>query len=290
MSSPRENIGPNILLVVAVRNEEENMLYFVDRINSLFIPDVTINILFIEDGSTDKTLTVLKSMKTKAENIDYTSLINPFGQGLALAWGIARGKADAVITIDVDGSHPIEIIKQMIEQYRQGLDVVQGIRVEYRRDSWYRQIASRIYFFIFSVVTGIDLQKQNVHFRLMNKKACGIFIRNQPWWYSLRTNFSRRDNIKTSYIPFIAPERTTGNSKYHFRRLFLFAFKSFLTLTKPKRFIVLLLLGLILTYLIYSVNLWFSVICLIFLIFLMFIYLKNRFTDYSTMVKENSPR
>jgi polyisoprenyl-phosphate glycosyltransferase len=287
MTSQKEIKVSDILLVIAVRNEEDIIPQFIDSINSLSIPGVNLNMIFIEDGSTDKTLTILNSIKNKEKNVNYISLINPFGQGMALARGIALAKSDAVITIDIDASHPIKLIQTMIQQYLLGYDVVQGIRIEYKRDSLYRQFASKIYFFILSLVTGIDLQKQNVHFRLMNKKAYEIFVSNKTWWYSLRTNFSRRDHIKTCYIPFTAPERTAGKSKFHFGRLMVFAFRSFLTLMKPLRFFILLLPFIGLIYLIYSINLWIGAICLILLIWLVTNYARNRFVDYSSLVKEN---
>jgi glycosyltransferase involved in cell wall biosynthesis len=275
-------------IVVAVRNEELTIIPFIESIRNINLPDSSVRMIFIEDGSTDNTLNLLNSLKYHSKDIDAISLINPFGQGVALAWGIARSKADAVISIDIDGSHPVEIIKEMIDKYHQGFDVVQGIRIAYRRDSWYRQVGSNIYFFIFSLVTGIDLHKQNVHFRLMNKKACDIFVRNKPWWYSLRTNFRSRDNIKTCYIPFTAPERASGKSKFNFGRLFVFAFRSFLTLTKPSRFIILLVPFIFFVCLIYSINLWISAIFLLLPISLGVNYIRIRFVDYSSLVKEKS--
>ncbi len=273
-------------IVVAVRNEELTLIHFVESIRSINVTDSSIRMIFIEDGSTDNTLTLLNSLKRDSKDIDAISLYNHFGQGVALAWGIVRSNADAVISIDADGSHPVEIIKEMIAKYHEGYDVVQGIRIEYRRDSLYRQVGSKIYFFFFSLVTGIDLNKQNVHFRLMNKKSRDIFINNKPWWYSLRTNFKRRDNIKTFYIPFTAPERASDKSKFNFSRLLFFAFRSFLTLTKPSRFFMLLMPLVFFVCLIYSINFWISSLFLLLLTWLVISYLIIKNIDYSSLVKE----
>jgi polyisoprenyl-phosphate glycosyltransferase len=278
-----------LCLVIAVRNEEMTIRDFVNKTLNIICdyPEYQFKILFVEDGSTDNTINLLKSLNNETATVDAVSLYNPFGQGTALAWGISLSDADAVISIDVDGSHPVEIIKEMIDKYKEGYDVVQGIRIEYNRDSWYRQFASSIYFFVFTLFTGIDLQKQNVHFRLMNRRAYGIFVRNKPWWYSLRTNFRARDKIKTCYIPFKAPERKAGKSKFHFRRLLGFAFRSFLTLTRPVRFSILLVPLIVFIGIMYSKNIWISALLLILLIWLVFSYIRHRFIDYSGQVKEN---
>jgi polyisoprenyl-phosphate glycosyltransferase len=290
MSDNTSNLDKEqICLVVAVRNEEMTICDFVNKAINITdkFPEYKFRVLFIEDGSTDNTLTLLKSLKCENANVDAVSLYNPFGQGVALAWGISQSHADAVISIDVDGSHPVEIIKEMIEKFKDGYDVVQGIRIEYNRDSWYRQFASSIYFLVFSLFTGIDLQKQNVHFRFMNRRAYGIFVRNKPWWYSLRTNFSTRDKVRTCYIPFKAPERKAGKSKFNFRRLVAFAFTSFLTLTNPLRFCFLLIPFLVFAGLLYSINIWLGIISLFLLILLVTNYIRTRFIDYSILVKKN---
>jgi glycosyltransferase involved in cell wall biosynthesis len=271
-----------VCLIIAVRNEEMLIEKFVSKAFEKLgnHPEYNLDLLFVEDGSKDNTLNILRNISAKEKKVKYISLINPFGQGVALALGIVRSDADATVTIDIDESHPLEIASEMIEKFLNGYDVVQGIRIEYKRDSLYRQMGSTIYFLLFSLVTGINLKKQNVHFRLMDRKARAIFISDQNWWYFLRTKFATADKIKTFYIPFKAPERTSGKSKFHFRRLFVFAFKSFLTLTSPVRFVALMLLSSILIFIFCFLNLWIAIIGLLLLIFILSSYILNRNKDY----------
>jgi polyisoprenyl-phosphate glycosyltransferase len=249
--------------------------------------EYSLEFLFIEDGSVDNTLQVLKSLSVRKKNVCYISLKNPFGQGIALAIGIVKSSADAVVSIDIDGSHPLEVVKSMIEKYLEGYDVVQGVRVEYKRNSLYRAVGSKIYFLLFRMMTGINLGRQNVHFRLMSDKACKIVRSNQTWWYSLRTKFRNSDHLRIAYIPFTAPERTIGNSKFHFRRLFIFAWNSFLTLTSPPMFLVLVIIGLILLYFFSYINTCLAVIGLLLLIPIIPIYYLKRNRDYLCLIKEN---
>ena len=97
----------------------------------------------------------------------------------ALSFGISKSNADAVITMDADGSHPFEVIKLMIDENQKGYNVVQGHRVVYDRDKRFRKYFSYIFNSIFSLISGVNLLKQNVHFRLMDRKAVNLFINNK---------------------------------------------------------------------------------------------------------------
>ena len=99
------------------------------------------------------------------------SLKNDFGQYFALFFGINISNADAVITMDVDGGHPLNIIKEMVQEYLNGYNVVQGHRVQYRQKEKYRSIASYLYNLFFLIFIGLNIVKQNSIFRLMDRSA-----------------------------------------------------------------------------------------------------------------------
>jgi glycosyltransferase involved in cell wall biosynthesis len=117
-------------IVVAVRNEELTIPRFIDEVRSLRLPEgVRTRILFVEDGSTDQTLDLLRSQSRHDPSIQYYSLTNPFGQVGALSMGLAHASGDAVIMMDVDGSHPVDILPEMIAEFLAGADIVQGVRL-----------------------------------------------------------------------------------------------------------------------------------------------------------------
>ncbi len=235
-------------VITAIRNEESNISQFIAGIRGLNKPGVKIHIIVIEDGSTDNTVGVMKEMAIQSNDISFYSLKNPFGQGVALAYGLLQSNGDASITIDADGSHPYETADQMIQLFLKGADIVQGNRIAYDRKSLYRKVGSKIYFILFTLITGVNLYKQNVHFRLMNHQATSLFKQNKKWWYSLRTKFKRGEIFVIENVDFIAPERTSGLSKFNFKKLLLFAYTSFLTLTGIPTFILLNILGFTLLY------------------------------------------
>jgi len=203
-------------ILVAVRNEEKNIPEFITKMNELTPGNVKINIIFLEDGSTDGTVKLLKDLSIKLNNINYISFENKYGQYAALTYGLSISKADAVITMDVDGGHPIETAIEMIESYLEENNLVQGHRIVYKRKKFYRSIMSYAYNLFYFLIVGVNFFKQNVMFRLMDKSTKEKFLQHKNWWHIFKTNFKSKDGVKTSYIECDAPERELGESKYGF--------------------------------------------------------------------------
>jgi glycosyltransferase involved in cell wall biosynthesis len=233
-------------LIIAVRNEEENLKDVYNSFLQLSIDGIEFGLIFIEDGSSDNTLGILRGLSASNKKINYFSLLNPYGPGFALSFGISKSDADAVITMDADGSHPFEAVKCMVEEYKKGFNVVQGHRIVYDREKHFRKYFSYVFHRTFSLLSGVNFLKQNVHFRLMDTEAKEIFIHKKRWWYSVRVNFNN-NKIKSKLIEFVAPERTIGESKFNFTRLFNLALRLTYNLISLKRFLTLnaLLMGLI---------------------------------------------
>jgi dolichol-phosphate mannosyltransferase len=227
--------------------------------------NIDFRLIFIEDGSSDNTIDLLRELSTLNDRVKYFSLSHPYGQGFALSFGISKSDADAVITLDADGSHPFETIKLMINENSKGYNVVQGHRIVYDREKRFRKYFSYIFNGVFSLISGVNFLKQNVHFRLMDRKARSIFTNNKRWWYSARVNF-KDSEIKSTLVEFTAPERSLGESKFNFLRLLKIAVRLSYNLISFERFLVLssLLIGLIvfITYLV-PVMIIFSPIILI---------------------------
>jgi len=234
-------------ILVAVRNEEKNIPDFITKMNELAPGNVKINIIFLEDGSTDDTVKLLNDLSKKLSNINYISFENKYGQYAALTYGLTISKADAVITMDVDGGHPIETAIEMIELYIEGNNLVQGHRIVYKRKKFYRTFMSYAYNLFYILIVGVNFFKQNVMFRLMDKSTKEEFLQHKNWWHIFKTNFKTKEGLKTSYIEYDAPERELGESKYGFFKLLRLSYKSFFSLLSFKRLMVinLILIGLI---------------------------------------------
>lgn len=237
-------------ILVAVRNEEKTIPAFINKLNELAPKDINLHMIFMEDGSNDATVALLRDISKNVENVDYISLDNNYGQYAALFYGLSISKADAVITMDVDGGHPVETAIEMIISYLKGYNLVQGHRIIYKREKNYRSIMSYLYNLFFYLIVGVNFLEQNVMFRLMDKSTKEKFLRNKNWWHIFKTNFKTKDGIKTNYIKYSAPERELGESKYNFFRLLRLSYKSFFALLTRKRLIIIniLMIGLIILF------------------------------------------
>ena len=237
-------------VLVAVRNEEKTIPEFINKFDELNSEDVNLNIIFLEDGSTDTTVRLLNELSKSRKDLNYFSLENKYGQYAALTLGLIHSKADAVITMDVDGGHPVETAIEMIKLFLKGNNLVQGHRIVYKRKKFYRSILSSAYNLFFYIIVGVNFFKQNVMFRLMDKATKENFLQHKNWWHIFKTNFKSNDGIKTEYIEYTAPERELGESKYGFLRLLKLSFKSFFALLSLKRLVVIntILISLILLF------------------------------------------
>ena len=264
-------------ILIAVRNEEENIPIFIEKINQLVLPEFQVNIIFLEDGSTDDTILVLRNLAKKQKNVQYFSLSNKHGQYAALLYGMKHSDADAVITMDVDGGHPVNVIEKMLKYYLEGYNVAQGHRIIYKRKNLYRGIASYIYNFFFFLIVGVSMFKQNVMFRLLDKKAKKIFSNNKSWWHFFKTNFKKKDDIKIKYVSYSAPERQLGESKYNFVRLLKLSIKAIFSMMALSRFVwINLILFTIIIFFLYNKQLIIAIVLLMIILLYSFSYAKIR--------------
>ena len=139
-----------ISIIVPCYNEEEVIGLFNEEIHNKVIEKIKneyeYEILFIDDGSKDKTLTKLKEMKKKDENIRIISFSRNFGKESAMYAGLENCQGDLVVIMDADLQHPPEKILEMIEGIKEGFDVVTTVRKDRKGESKIRNLLSRQFY------------------------------------------------------------------------------------------------------------------------------------------------
>lgn len=134
---------PQVTLIIPVYNEQENLPYLMDQIsNALLAQPRSWKVLFIDDGSSDDGLAILKSMAEKNTAINYIAFENNCGQSAALAAGFAYANSEILVTIDSDLQNDPTDIPAMLDLYDQGYDMVIGWRIK-RNDKLIKRLASR---------------------------------------------------------------------------------------------------------------------------------------------------
>ena len=217
-----------VSIVIPCYNEEEMLPIFLNKIKTLFIDDdkYLYDFIFINDGSKDKTLDILKKASKDFDNVSYISFTNNFGQDNAITAGLRKASGDVVIPIDCDLQDPPELIKLMLEKYEEGYDIVNPYRKSRQEDSFFKRESSGLFYKFANKVAGKNIVPQNVSmFRLISRKALDVII-NLPEVSRVIRSEVPFVGFKVCYIPFERPKRIAGKTKYNLHKLLDLASKT----------------------------------------------------------------
>jgi dolichol-phosphate mannosyltransferase len=220
-------------IVVAVRDEAATIPRFVADV--LALPrrrGVGLGLVFVEDSSRDDTRDVLRRLAADVPEVRFYSIANTYGQGPAIVFGVARSRADAVITMDVDGTHPAAAIPLLVDRFLDGDTLVQCVRRSLPGRPLYRSAGTAGFHLIARIITGVDTRPQNVYFRLMSAGRARELLEQPRYWRLLRFPLPAGG---TSFIEVDAVDRQSGGSKYGVLRLAILAIDGILSLLSPTR-------------------------------------------------------
>ncbi len=222
-------------IVVPIRNEEQTLLMFLDRLASLRLPKtLAVKVIFVEDSSVDGTRPLLRRLAAERPDVGYYFLTRGFGQALAASYGISQSTADAVIMMDADGSHPLEVIPEMVGGFLDGAQVVQCVRRTLSNRKAYRQVGAAVFHLLARVLTGTDTTEQNIFYRLVSADFARDLLRNPRYLTYLRFPLPRMAGaLRTISVDTV--ERVAGQSNYNLRRLVQLAVEGILSQMSPTR-------------------------------------------------------
>ena len=212
-----------IAVVIPVFNEAENVEPLLARLTPLLDRAAASHaILFVDDGSSDATLDVLRRVHALDGRVDAISLSRNFGKEIAIAAGLDLVEAEAVIIMDADLQHPPEVIDAFIEKWRDGYRNVYGQRADRSTDSALRRIFSRRFYHLFHLFGETALPEGAGDFRLLDRQAVEALRAMGE-----RARFSKGlyawIGFRSIGVPFIVAERASGQSKFSYRKLTRFA-------------------------------------------------------------------
>ena len=161
-----------VSIVVPAYNEEEVIEEFYRRVADLAANvDESLELVFVNDGSTDRTLEILQNLKSKDERIAIVDLSRNFGKEIAMTAGLDHARGDAVVVIDADLQDPPELIPEMIEQWREGYDVVYAQRSSRRGESALKKATAYLYYRTIGKLSRVKIPADTGDFRLLSRRA-----------------------------------------------------------------------------------------------------------------------
>lgn len=204
-----------ISLIVPVFNEQDSIFPFYERTSDALAgqSDITLEYIFINDGSSDGTLMSLLDLSAKYENICIIDLSRNFGKEAALAAGIDASKGDAIIPIDVDLQDPPELIPKMIQKWREGSDVVLARRSERNTDSYLKRATAHLFYQLHNAISTVKIPKNVGDYRLMDRRVIENF-KKLPESCRFTKGLFAWVGYKPVYIDFCREPRASGKTKF----------------------------------------------------------------------------
>jgi len=162
-----------ISILIPAYNEEAVLKKLFARLTALAQTNKTYDFefLFVNDGSRDKTLSIIKEYAEIDERVSYINLSRNFGKEIAMIAGFDHVTGDATVIIDADLQDPPELIPQMIEFWEQGYDDVYAKRASRHGESWLKKASSKAFYRILQKVSDVPIQKDTGDFRLLDRRA-----------------------------------------------------------------------------------------------------------------------
>ena len=162
-----------ITLLIPVYNEESVLSQLFRRLDEFTknTPDYQFEFLFINDGSTDKSFSIIAEQSKKDSRISYINLSRNFGKEIAMIAGIDHVKSDALVIIDADLQDPPELIQEMISYWEDGYDDVYARRNNRQGETWLKKKTSQWYYRILQKSTNIPIQVDTGDFRLLDSRC-----------------------------------------------------------------------------------------------------------------------
>ncbi|SHK84764.1 dolichol-phosphate mannosyltransferase [Selenomonas ruminantium] len=208
-----------ISIVVPIYNEAENVLHFAAAVKEVMENShYKWELLFIDDGSRDNSVQIIRDLQRWEPQVKLIMLARNYGHQIALTCGLDSAQGDAVITMDGDMQHPPALIPVLLEKWEEGCKVVQTIRKDTEGVSWLKKETSRLYYRFINAMSTVEVYSGGSDFRLLDREAVEALRQYREHDRFLRGMVSSL-GFKRAEVPFVAPPRFAGKSKYNLGKM-----------------------------------------------------------------------
>jgi len=216
---------PLISIICPVKDEEDGIAAFVARatiVLSGVAPDGDWEILFIDDGSRDGTFQAIAACRDGDTRIRALSLSRNFGKEAALSAGLDHARGRAVVPMDVDMQDPPEVLAEMVAKWREGYEVVLGVRRSRKSDTLNKRATASLYYRIHNAISRDKIPEHAGDFRLLDRKVVEA-IRAMPERNRFMKGLFAWSGFRETAVEYDRVERSTGTSKFSYWKLWTLA-------------------------------------------------------------------
>lgn len=210
-------------IIVPLFNEEAVVCETHKRLSDVMAKtDGEYEIIFVNDGSRDRTETLVKQIMQNDKNVCLINFSRNFGHQTAISAGMDNARGQAVVVIDADLQDPPEVILEMIARWKEGYDVVYGKRSVREGETVFKKVSAKLFYRFLSSLTNIDIPNDTGDFRLIDRKVCDAmktlneknrYIRGLVSWVG----------FKQTSVTYVRKERFAGTTKYPLKKMLSFA-------------------------------------------------------------------
>ena len=231
---------PDISVIVPIHNEEGNIEALYQRLHKVLMGmGCSYEIVFVNDGSQDRSLVLLRNLASQVAEVRYLDLSRNFGHQIAVMAGLDHCFGQAAVIIDADLQDPPEVIADLYQRYREGFEVVYARRKSRKGESLLKKATAKWFYRMMRRMTQIDIPLDTGDFRIIDRKVIEVlkqmpeqnkFLRGQISWAGFRQTAVEYDR----------DERHTGKTSYTYRKMLKFAIDGITSFSElPLRFVTL---------------------------------------------------
>ena len=227
-------MSKTVAFIIPACNEQENISVLIHKLNQVMEPlGYAYTLTFIDDGSTDQTLNVLKAQNAIQPNVFYISFSRNFGHQNALKAGLDSVSGECVVMMDADLQHPPELVPVLLQKWNEGFDLVYTIRKEDAKIPLVKRKTSKLFYEIINNLSDIELEEGAADFRLMDRKVVDAFKQIKESDLFLR-GLVKWMGFSQTGIEYYPAKRNSGESKYTIKKMVRFALQGITSFsTKP---------------------------------------------------------
>lgn len=212
-----------ISVIIPIYNEETNIQVLYERLKKVLNGiELEHELLFVNDGSQDQSIQVIKQLAEHDINVRYIDLSRNFGHQIAVTAGIDAVHSEYVVIIDADLQDPPELIPEMYEKMKEGFEVVYARRRSRKGEHFLKKVTAKLFYRILTSITHISIPLDTGDFRIMHKKVVDVlktmpeqdkFLRGQISWIG----------FNQTYVEYDRDERLSGTTGYTYSKMIKFA-------------------------------------------------------------------
>ena len=219
--------APQLTIIVPVKDEEEALPLFVARVVPLIeaLHDAaaqSFEIIFIDDGSNDLTLDKIRAASAADHRIRGLSLSRNFGKEAALTAGLDAARGAAVVPMDVDLQDPPEVLRPMLAKWREGFDVVYGVRDNRESDSLPKRLTADLYYRAHNWLSSDKIPEHAGDFRLLDRRVVDV-INRMPERNRFMKGLFAWAGFRQAAVTYHREERQVGKTKFNYWKLWTLA-------------------------------------------------------------------